>query len=76
MHGCGWMVGGWGWGMGGMLAGIILLILAAAAIAVFMRASGRKSGDHDRRDSLDILKRRLASGDISIEEFEQLKRHL
>lgn len=75
MHGC-----GWNYLSGGGMAGWPLFFLAVAltffALVHFTRTRRRNTGGRDRRDSLEILKRRLASGEITIEEFETLKRYL
>lgn len=53
------------------------LAIAAAAGLLFvvfaLRPKRAKSQNPDRDDSLEILKRRLARGDISLEEFTTLK---
>ena len=74
----------------GSVLSIIFVIIAAYIIHRFF--SGRKqpnnAPDHlfigrksprntpDHRDSLDILKTRLASGDLSQEEYDKLKKVL
>ena len=56
-----------------MFALVIIVGVAAYAAARLLDSRGSK---RDRRDSLDILKCRLASGEITVEEFETLKRYL
>ncbi len=67
------MMGRWGYGPGGgfglltfllLIAGIVLVVLA------FTRKEGRPA------DTLEILKTRLAKGEITKEQFEDLKRVL
>jgi len=81
-NGLGW--GRWmGWG-GGWVGAILGLALLAAALAVVglvavwvvrkMRRGGVASGAAG--DSLEIARRRLASGEISAEEYEQIRRVL
>lgn len=68
--------GGHPWGFGTI---IFLLILGLLVYAVIRAVGGRKdTRNHisDRNDSLEILKIRLAKGEISIEEFERLKDYL
>ena len=68
----GWDDGGW-WVMFTVMALFWLGVLAVAAWAVATYAR-RDSG---RRDTaLDIARRRYASGEISAEEFDRLKRDL
>lgn len=53
-----------------MLLAVTVLVLAIYCIFRFI---GRKPCNFDRRDTLNILKRRLASGEITPEEYEKLK---
>ncbi|MEG6503120.1 MULTISPECIES: SHOCT domain-containing protein [unclassified Desulfovibrio] len=61
---------GWGGGWLGMLLTITVLVLAVWLVS---RLLIRKRCNFDRRDSLNILKHRLASGEITQEEYEKLK---
>ncbi|ATD81745.1 MULTISPECIES: SHOCT domain-containing protein [Desulfovibrio] len=61
---------GWGGGWLGMFLTVIVLVLAVCLIS---RLLTRKRCNFDRRDSLNILKHRLASGEITQEEYEKLK---
>ncbi len=60
------------YGGGYMFLGLIILIIVLAV--VFIPRKNRKSVNDD--EALAILKNRLAKGEISIEEFEQLKEKL
>ena len=74
MIGCAYgSIAHWGGGWFGMFALVIIVGVAAYAAARLLDSRGSK---RDRRDSLDILKCRLASGEITVEEFETLKRYL
>lgn len=56
--------------------GIGLIIFLAVAVFLIYRFSRKHQAplsNLDRRDSLEILKIRLASGDISPEEYNKLK---
>ena len=71
MHTCNFMdYFGWGGGWTGMLIAVAVLALA---IYFIYRLFSRKSCNFDRRDTLNILKHRLASGEITQEEYEKLK---
>jgi putative membrane protein len=78
MHDGGWGGGG-GWfhfmpfGWGGILIviGIIILVIALAR-----RGGGNGKGTSPRETALDALKRRYANGEISREEFLEMKRDL
>jgi putative membrane protein len=68
----------WGWGGGWwILAMVIMVLFWAAVIAVAVWAVSRFTGARGQtRSPLDIAKERLAKGEISHEEFEQLKQKL
>lgn len=63
----GWMMLGWA---------LVIAVLAAVVIAVvwILRRVGGPSRPMD--SPLDILKRRYAQGELTPEQFEQMKRHL
>jgi putative membrane protein len=73
-----------GWSMMSMmifmfLFGLLLILLfLLIVIALVKRLSGSKMPftGNDRESALDILKKRYAKGEISREEFEQIKREI
>ena len=71
---------GMGWGGGiGMLPGLLVLALLVLLVWRAVRAFGAKNTEGhaaDRRDSLEILKSRLARGEITLAEFDTLKKVL
>ena len=78
MMGGPWSAGRWGWGgmhlLGGLfwllvLAGIVLLITSA------MRHQGAAPGA-PQEAPLEILKRRLAKGEITREQYDELKKEV
>ena len=74
MYGCG--IGStMGWGSG--MTQLIFMILVVSLAAVFIsRMFPQQKKNMDSTDSLSILKRRLASGEISLEEYEKLKKSI
>ncbi len=74
MYGCGiGSIMGWGNGM----TQLIFMILVVSLAAVFIsRILPQQKKNMDSTDSLSILKRRLASGEISLEEYEKLKKSI
>ena len=74
MYGCGIEnIMGWGNGM----TQLIFMILVVSLAAVFIsRILPQQKKNMDSTDSLSILKRRLASGEISLEEYEKLKKSI
>ena len=74
--------GGWAWGLamglgwlamlafwGAILVGIVLVVRALA------RSSGASSGGHEE-SALAILKRRYAAGELTREQFDEMRRVL
>jgi putative membrane protein len=69
--GWGWMVGGWimmlvFWGL--LIAGVVVLVRALTNRNVF--------GQPGHNSALEILRRRYASGEITKDQFEEMKRTL
>ena len=69
----GWHMGnGMGWG-GGLYMLIIFVLIVVGGIAV-VRWSLRSGGDEN--SALETLKRRYAQGEISKEQFEEMKKDI
>jgi putative membrane protein len=71
--------GPWFWGMG--LIGLLIRLaiwgfIITLALRFFRRGSGRWNGGvyRSEQSSLEILKRRYAAGEISREQFEDMRR--
>lgn len=71
MHGCAFSV----LGMGGW-PGWLFMAAVVVGLAFLFSRLWRQQGNFDRRDSVEILKRRLAAGEITSEEFERLMKYL
>ena len=70
---------GWGWGGFGMVPMLLFWVLVILGIAVLVRwlASGASGSSGDKPPhAMDILKARYAKGEISREQFEQMKREI
>ena len=70
---------GWGWvgvGLVHMLLFWGLIILAIVALMRFLSSSSKTDAGDAQITPLDILKERLARGEIDAEEFEERKRLL
>ncbi len=77
MMGYGGMMGGFGYGGFGLLWQIIWLVIIVAIIYALVSQLGKKDGDRVRGDrSLEILKERLAKGEIDYEEYKRMKEML
>lgn len=86
-RGLGW--GGWsGWGglglLGPTLIGLVLLVGVVAVLGLgaiwVVRRSGQAQGAMDaprkRGGPLDIARQRLAAGELTMEEFEEIRDRL
>lgn len=76
-----WHVGGWRhmlwFGFGGMFMWILFLILAAVVIYLVWKSTQSKVIDTSYRETpTEILKKRYAKGEITKEEFDEMKRNL
>ena len=70
---------GYGWtGFGGifMLVFWLVVIVGAIALVRWLTARGDAGGGAERRRPLEIAQERYARGEISREEYEQLRRDL
>jgi len=73
------MMGGWGPGagfMGGFGGGFGLLFLLLVIAGVVLIVSGLTRKDAKADDALQILRARMARGEITKEQFEELKEAL
>jgi putative membrane protein len=66
------------YGLGGgimmLLVWLAILVLLVAAITYVIRTAG--PGKNERTSALDIAKERYAKGEITKQEYEQLKKDL
>ncbi len=72
-------VGGWGWGIGGPIFQLLVIVLVIAAVVWFVRKttrSGGASGREHRSRGLDVLQERYARGEINRDEYLQKKRDM
>ncbi len=74
-------MGDWGWGVGfglGWIFPILFWVLIIWLVITLVRSRGDVTGgsQHKNDDALDILRKRYASGEITKEQFEQMKKDL
>lgn len=67
------MMGGMGWTLFSGAALMIGLLLLVAIVVVWQRMGEARGLDSTYESPLDILRRRLAMGEIAPEEFDRLK---
>ena len=72
MYGCDiGSVMGWGNGMTNL---IFIILIVSLAVVFIGRSMPQQKSNMDTADSISILKKRLASGEITLEEYEKLKK--
>lgn len=64
---------GGGWMVGHSLTSLVLLVILGLIVWSLFRTRRTDCSRSDREDSLEILKTRLAKGELSIEEYQKLK---
>ena len=67
---------GWGWVGLGVVHMLLFWVLVILGIAALVRALSGPQGAGGRTHALDILKARYAKGEITREQFEQMKRDI
>ena len=77
------MMGGWGWGMGllgglGMFLFWGLIISLVVWLVVTLTRSGQSGASRSAQPdtALETLRRRLAAGEITSQEFDELRQKL
>jgi len=73
--------GGWMWGFGMWVGALAMLVfwgalIVGAILVVRLFGGGSLPRHEDRTTPLDILKRRYASGEITREQYEQMRKDL
>lgn len=66
--------GDWGWGLFMMLMWLVFFIVIAVVVVRLLK--GHEIGTSHKTDPVDIAKERYAKGEITKEQFEQLKKDL
>jgi len=75
-HGCGHM-GMMDWGMGGLVMWLVIIILIGILVYFLARSPrGILPAGRDQETPLQILKKRYAKGEITKEQYEQMKKDL
>ncbi len=68
---------GWGWIGLGMVHVLLFWVLVVLGIAALVRAlSGGPRSEAGHASAIEILKARYAKGDITRDQFEQMKRDI
>ena len=66
---------GWWWGFGGIFMILLWIGLIILIVWGVMKLS-KGGGTESKKDAMDIARERYAKGEISKEEFEQIKKDL
>ena len=69
---------GWGWMIGGLMMVVFWGVVISGIVALFRAASNRGGGaeSRDKETPVEILRRRYAAGELSKEQFEDMKRNV
>ncbi|MBC7571368.1 MAG: SHOCT domain-containing protein [Spirosoma sp.] len=70
MNGTGWGMGGMGWGMW------FIPLLIILAIYLFMKYNPQTKSGQATESPLDILRKRYAKGEVTKEQFEQMRKDI
>ena len=73
------MMRSYGLGYGYMGLGLIFWILIIVGVLLLIKwliEQGKTTGDEQQMTAMDILKARYAKGEITTEEFEEMKKRL
>jgi len=71
--------GGWMWGLGMGLGGLVMLLfwgVLLVGLVLAVRHAGGGGSVPRESTALDVLKRRYAAGEITREQYEQMRRDL
>ncbi len=74
-HGYGWPMGGF-WMFGGVFWALCIAAAVILVLSLVRRSRYHRNWSGGEPDALEIAKRRYARGEISKEQFEQLKKDL
>ena len=74
MHNAGWWLVPWGVVMVAFWVGVVALVFWA--ISRLVRRGGPEHGTPVRQDPLEVVKLRYARGEITKEQFDQIKKDL
>lgn len=66
----------WGWGISVMLFLLMVIVFVAVIVMRVLREHNHHIGNIQKSGPLDVVKERYAKGEITKEEFEQLKKDL
>ena len=71
--------GGWGWMIGGWIMMVVFWGLVIVGIVALLRAATNRGGGAEPKDKetpVEILRRQYAAGELTKEQFEDMKRNV
>jgi putative membrane protein len=73
----GWhgMMGGWHMGYGGVIMWLIVIVIVGIIVYFLLKEAESRKGKSEN-EALEILKKRFARGEISKEEYEEMRKKL
>ncbi len=66
----------WGWGVFTMVFWLIVLVIGTAVAVRLLRDHNHPQSDSQKVSPIDIVRERYAKGEITKEQFEELKKEL
>ena len=67
---------GWNYGFGGFIWFLIILAVLIGVVIYFMKNRETLREEYEEESALEILKKRYAKGEITKQQFEEMKKDL
>ena len=67
---------GWNYGLGGFIWLLIILAVLISVVIYFMKNREKLRQEYEEESALEILKKRYAKGEITKQQFEEMKKDL
>lgn len=67
---------GWNYGLGGFIWSLIILVVLVGIAIYFIKNREKLKQDYEKESALEILKKRYAKGEITKQQYEEMKNEL